>query len=480
MNTLQLIVKQMENEDIRVYKSYVKRSGRSDSRLDLKLFEAYRKEDDPDDAFSLENYGKEGAGAFHRLKNRVITDINKSELLQLFDDPEMQPLFFLSLFKKYYYRNRFELAYRYLAKAEKKAIASEDFRILEEVYTSMLLLVREIDGLQPEEISEKISRVRDILAYKTKLEHLSALLSHRLRSSQNYSVQEDPQLTELAELAQIGINNAEWATYPLLTFQIIKAAMQPLILKGKYMDAADFLQGRIPFIVNAEVPNRRLDELRVEILIYLVNSLNASTLYGKAAEASGLLLKALEKSGEVLYNKFIYFYYQSLVNAYGELHQPEKALAILEEMNEKNVAALNPMYEVFQWINTAVCQFDLGRYQQSVKSISRLYLSKTYRNLDTALKFKIETAELIMRAEKGDWDFVESKLPKMEKEFQTISKEHKREKIIFQLLNDLSENPIMPERKQLSEVAKKLQELPAAKGQEIIDYDAWIQNKLNK
>jgi len=478
MNILQLVVEQMGNEDIRLYKSYVKRSGNDPSRLDLKLFEAYRKGNTDDDEFSQKWYGKEGVGAFHRLKNRVVADINKSELLNLFEEKDTQPFLLYALFKKYYNKNQFELAYRYLLKAEKKAAINEDLRLLDEIYASFLRLVREISAIDPLEISNKIKKNGYVLSYKNRLEELSALVSHRLRSSQNYSQGETNELEKLAELATEGIENWLEKGYHTLSLQILKSACQPLIIQGEYQKVSLFLKDRLDLIVSAEAKNSWIQELRIELLIYFINSLNASGNYSEAVVQAELLKSALQDSSDVLYKKFIYFYYQSLVNAYSELKEPSKSLMILEDMETKQVATLNPMYEVFLWVNTAVCLFDLREYAKSVKTISKLYISPGYKGLDQTLKLKIETAELIIRFERNDLDFAEYKIPRLVKDYQLKNNLNPREFWVIEIISGLSKSPDFRHSEGFRKMVNSLAEIPRDKGQELIDYSSWIENKF--
>jgi len=480
MNILQLVVEQMNNDDIRLYKSYVKRSGNDGTRLDLRLFEAYRKGKTDDDDFSQKWYGKEGAGAFHRLKNRVVADINKSELLNLFEEKETQPFLFYALFKNYYNRNQFELAYRYLLKAEKKAALNEDLRLLDEIYYAFLRLVREIPAVDPAEVAEKIRENGEVLRYKNRLEELSALVSHRLRTSQNYSPGEIKELQLLSDLAGEGVKLWLEKGYDTLSLQILKAVCQPLILRGEYNRVADFLQGHLALITSAEIKNSWIRELRVELLIYLINSLNASGSYATAVGQAELLKNALESGTEVLYKKFIYFYYQSLVNAYSELREPGKSLAILQDMQEHDVASLNPMYEVFLWVNTAVCLFDLKDYSKAAKTISKLYTSRGFKTLDEALKLKIETAELIIRFERGDLDFVDYKVPRLFKEYNLKKGSQSREYLVGEIISGLAKSPDFRYSDNFVKMLAKLETLPKDQGQELVDYSGWLRNKYKK
>lgn len=470
----------MNNDDIRLYKSYVKRSGNDPARLDLRLFEAYRKGKADDDGFSQKFYGKEGAGAFHRLKNRVVADINKSELLNLFDEKEIQPFLLYALFKNYYNRNQFELAYRYLLKAEKKAVFNEDLRLLDEIYSAFLRLVREIPAIDPAGVAKKIKTNWEVLRYKNRLEELSALVSHRLRASQNYSPGDIKELRGLSELAAEGVSLWLEKGYRTLSLQILKAVCQPLILRGEYPQVADFLQDRLPLIAASENKNTWIQELRIELLIYLCNSLNASGKYDAAVTRAELLRDVLETSSGVLYKKFIYFYYQSLVNAYSELREPAKSLAILHDMQAREVASLNPMYEVFLWVNTAVCLFDLREYGRAAKTISKLYTSPGFKGLDGALKLKIETAELIMRFERNDLDFTDFKVPRLVKEYQLKKTPASREYLVCEIISGLGRSPDFRYSESFAQMAEELERTPAEKGQELIDYSAWLNNKYRR
>ena len=82
MNLLQEVVLSLNKEESRFFKLFAGRTNTKDERKDLLLFDFIKKSDPIDeDKIATKLYG-ENKNAFYRLKNRLLTDLNKSLLLQ--------------------------------------------------------------------------------------------------------------------------------------------------------------------------------------------------------------------------------------------------------------------------------------------------------------------------------------------------------------------------------------------------------------
>ena len=88
MNLLQEVVLSLNKEESRFFKLYAGRTNTKDERKDLILFDYIKKSDTiNEDKISNKLYGK-NKNAFYRLKNRLLTDLNKSLLLQHLNNEE--------------------------------------------------------------------------------------------------------------------------------------------------------------------------------------------------------------------------------------------------------------------------------------------------------------------------------------------------------------------------------------------------------
>ena len=149
MGLLQKIILLLNKEDIRSYKLLANRTHANSNRKDLFLFDQIKKQklffDESSTISTLYNGNK---NAYFRLKNRLIKDIEKSQLLQHgFKSPEIYNVLLFLLAKIFIQKKAFEIAVVYLKKAEKKAIQINDYPLLELIYKELLDLSNSINSI---------------------------------------------------------------------------------------------------------------------------------------------------------------------------------------------------------------------------------------------------------------------------------------------------------------------------------------------
>ena len=108
MDILNSIVAGMSKEQVRYFKVYLSRSHDRDDRLDIQLFDYMRKtgEEYDEEKIFKKLYHSEDKNSFYRLRNRLLQDLNKSTLIQHYDDDETgYTLHLLALEKFYFSRN---------------------------------------------------------------------------------------------------------------------------------------------------------------------------------------------------------------------------------------------------------------------------------------------------------------------------------------------------------------------------------------
>ena len=185
----------------------------------------------------------------------------------------------------------------------------------------------------------------------------------------------------------------------------------------------------------------------------------------------------MEEYHHLLYDKYIFFYYNAQVINYSQLN-PQKAREILEDLKDNEKIISNSFYHLFVYLNLAVILFTLKQYKDAAKHISRLYLLEGYKTAQPALKLKIHIAELIIRYQLGDLEVLASKLQLVKKDFASLlnSEEMLNEKEIIAIISEL----ITSKRsKRLKERIQRFleDESPAGEGDaEVISYRNWLQS----
>ena len=188
MNLLQEVILSLNKEESRFFKLYAGRTNIKDERKDLQLFDFIKKSDTIDeDKIANKLYGK-NKNAFYRLKNRLLTDLNKSLLLQHLNHEEdlsiLQNLLLSRLFRQ---KQKNKVAEVYLKKAEKKAEQIEAYELLNLIYNELIKLSHDMISIDVEDYIEKKKTNNERLRRIHEIDDVLAAVMFRIRSAQNFS-----------------------------------------------------------------------------------------------------------------------------------------------------------------------------------------------------------------------------------------------------------------------------------------------------
>lgn len=160
----------------------------------------------------------------------------------------------------------------------------------------------------------------------------------------------------------------------------------------------------------------------------------------------------------------------------------EKAISILEGVLEDKTLKNTPFYELFVYMNLSILWFEKKDFHASVKFLNKLYLHPEFKNADSGLKFKIAIAELIIRFELLDFDFLEVKIKQVKRQFRTVlaGSVNLREKEFLSILGKMIGTPELKRNKKLVSAIQKFtsSKQDVLNDTEVIDYSSWLKEKI--
>jgi tetratricopeptide (TPR) repeat protein len=228
--------------------------------------------------------------------------------------------------------------------------------------------------------------------------------------------------------------------------------------------------------------SKETHENKLQMITYLVNTLFKNGKYQESLIFAEELKTGMEEYAKQFYEKYLFYYYNALVINYSELDKV-KAINFLNELLDNKKVMTKPYYEFFVYINLSLLCFDMGDYDRALGYLVKLYQKDGYKNMDKALKFKINIAEVIIRLELKEHDFIEHKIQQLRKDFaDLISKEgYGREKEFIKLIKSMNRVADIKHDKLLQNKIRDFVELSIPSEQEdteIIKYKNWLQTKL--
>ena len=422
MKTLNLLVDSMNKEEIRHLKIFLKRTNANGERKDVKLFDYVKKSGSKFSDAAVQNqlYGPTGRNAYYRLKNRLIEDIGKSLALQYNSQTDAnQVLHYISLSRHFQIKQLYDLAFHYLRKAERRATQGMNYELLDLIYSDFIKLSHDSLTVNPEEYIRKREEISTKLQRLRQIDDVLAAVIYRIKVSANYSGQDRSVLDLLEQTVEDFSNDPEVRESPVLRFKIYHAVSRILLQQHDYKALEDYLQSTWKEFTGEGLFRKSNHETKLQMLVYLANSLFKNNKLEEALQVSSQLKEAMEEWGGFLSDKYLVYYYNTQVYCYSILNR-DKALEILEEAGTNPVIAKAPLYSAIFKGQQAQILFDQRKFRAANRSIIRMKLDDGFESLDHGFQLQVRVAELIVRFELEDSDFIESQVDLINKDFKDL------------------------------------------------------------
>lgn len=483
MDAVGAIIKHLTKEEVRFFKLYHSRM-ETGERKDILLFDYIRKNgpEYEEDKIVTKLYGSAGRNAYYRLRNRLLSDLSKCLLLQHFNEEEtLTAINQFALARFYSSRNHTGLAAHFLRKAEARAQSLEHFELLDLVYGEFIRLSHELLEINPETYIRKRQENQERIRQIRSIDDVVAVLSYRLKTSQNFARGDQPVLELLQKTVDDFLDDPELRKSPKFRFRIYTAVSQILLQRRDYAALEEYLLKTYKEFTKLGLFNKSNHDIKLQMLTYLVNSLFKNDKLKQSLQYSEQLRESMEEYDGILRDKYLFFYYNSLVINYSRLDK-EKAIEVLEDIRENRKITATPFYEIFIYLNLAVLHFDLGRYRESIRFMTRLYQLDSFANADRALQFKIAVTELMIRYELRDMQYLEYRIQKIRREFRDFLRrpEFLKEKEFLNLIGRLETDSSKPAFvKSISQFIDNYKDTDESDA-EILSYANWLSEKSKR
>jgi tetratricopeptide (TPR) repeat protein len=482
MDILLQLVSNLTKEELRFFKLYASRLNDSKDRKDLELLDFIRKsgsEYEEDKILKL-LYGTAGKNAFYRLKNRLTQDLSKSLVLQHFDDEEFNnTLYFISLSKLFYRRSQFKLSFYFLRKAERQAKALEFYELLEIIYGDYIRLSYELLTIDPAYYIELRKENSSQLFNLRQIDDVLSVVSYRLKVTQNFSPKENNVLDLLEKTISNFAQDEELKKSPTFRIRIYQAVSRILLQRHDYPNLEVYLLKTYQEFTSDSLFNKSNHEIKLQMLTYLANTLSKTGQSEKSLQFAEKLKVAMDEFGRLYYEKYLFFYYNSLVINYFKIDL-DKGIDLLEQMGQ-NDNLKSPFYEQFIYLNLGIFYFEKGNFRQSARNITKLYQLPDFANADVNLQFRVAIAELIVRFEIQDFEFLERRIDQVKKEFkpQLSEPNFESETKMVELLRQMTK-PGFKKNKKLMNIVEwfRSNRSELENEEQLINFNDWINSRF--
>lgn len=486
MNILPEVIGNMNKEEIRNFKLFINRTEKATERKDEVLFDSIRKQfpEYDEDKILKKLYNSEDKNALYRLKNRLFEDIGKSLMLHYYDANEYNIILnYLFLSRLFQSKGQAPTAYYYLNKAFRKANENEHLDWLDIIYGEFIKLSHETLEINPEEYIQKRKDNRSKLNKVQEIDDILAALIYRIKVSQNFAKQN----TQILDLLQKTVNDfaksKDVKNSPVLRFKIYQSVSRILLQQQDYKSLEKYLLKTFDEFTKEKLFNKNNHDTKLQMLTYLINSLFKNKKIDLSLTYVDKLKSAMEEFGKALYDKYLFYYYNSLVINYS-VKNIDKAIEILHEAKDNSSIKKLPIYNVFVYLNLAVLNFDKRNFKESLKHLVKPMMQDAFQHLDEAWHLKLAVFELMIRYELNDFDYLEHKSERIRKEYAALLKkeEYTRQKQMVLVIDKMVKSDGIKKNKQLLKEINVLLDgilLNSTSDTDIINYSDWLKAKVN-
>jgi hypothetical protein len=456
------------------------RTNANEDRKDVALFDFIKKnKDNLNEDLILKKLYKSSIdkNSFYRLKNRLLNEINKSLLLLHHNKTEyLTVLNCIALSKLFIEKSDYKLAYEYLIQAEQKAAKQEFYDLLDLIYSDLIKLSQESVEFNPIEFIEKRKLNHKSLHILQEIDDLLAALVYRIKISQNYSTN-NYQFTEvLNKTINDFIGNEEVKKSTKIQFKVYHSISRILLQHRDYVSLEEYLKLTYRDFSKRGLFNKSNHETKLQMLTYLINSLFKNKKTDESLGTTQQLFVAMQEHDSLLFNKYLFYYYNSLVINY-QVSDKYKAIEVLQEAKTKTEIQQLPFYTIFIHLNLAVLNFDTQNFKEARKNLSKLKISDHYKNMDKVFQFKVAIFELLTCFELEDIDLFDYQLHLIRKDYKELLDKdaYRREQLFIHILT-LMENK---KETSLTTYINELNALPTSDN-DMINYNDWLRLKTKK
>ncbi len=486
MDILKKTIYKLNKEEIINYKLYANRTQSNDERKDIQLFDLLKKqpESDTNEDRLLEKLypSVNNKNIYYRLKNRLLNEINNS-LVQFYCYEKNNHDIYseLSLYKVFLKKNDWPLANYHLLKAEKKAITIQDFSLLDVIYTEHINLSIQFGETTPTVFIRKRELNQVKLNEIRALDDSLAKIIYELKRSQNFSKTKN-HTTQVLNKAILHLNSKKEFRHNLVfKTKLFNAISRLLLSQQQYESLEKYTLATYQEFLQKNYFSKTNHDIKLQMLAYLCNALFVNKKYVVSLQYIGELHDAMKEYKRLLYNAYVFFYYNALINNY-TVTDPEKAIEISNEAKENKVIAGHPTHLGYVYLNLAGAYFDLKQHKTALKNIIKLYNHKLFDTIDNSFKVKILITEIILRIETNDLEYALRLIDTLKKQNKLLfsKKDYKQDADFIHLLMELIKKHDFKNSKYSKVLAKTFcnKNYPHHNSS-IVHYKEWLSEKFN-
>lgn len=487
MDKLQEVVGTFSTDDQKEFRNFLRRQTLRKDRKDLALFDWLVAQPKASGRETLKHlYPNENRVAYHALRKRLLRHMSDYIVLKRLNEDTSSVstvMGLLSLCRYLFEKGSSGLAWDFLRKAEKTAIAGEQFELLHSVYQLQVEMADREGADELTSIVEKRHHNKQLADEDERASIASSLIRQSLRQVRLDGRELDFDAIVQQVLAEYGLQEAI-AKRPKLMYNIVSMVRSAMLAKKDFYSFEPFIIAQYSQM-EASGGFTKVHQLYQVNLLYMI----AHVLYrNKKFAASNLYLRQLQGflEGDSRQHFPTFRARFVLLKAANHSYIGESRLGAeqLAAYLAKPEGRPTPAELLNVRLNLAVYQFQLEDFRQSNRLLQHFPHSDAWcaKKMGREWVLRKNMVELIVQIELGNTDIAHNRLRAIERQFKSLF-EQPTYRRVRQFLLLLRFTIDYPERLATPEFAERIDRaiefIPASREDlNAMGFYAWIKAKL--
>jgi hypothetical protein len=482
MDTLHSLIRSLTKEELRAFKLYSQRYASGADGLSSRLLDMMRKEDVADEETIFGKiYGANGdKNTYYRLKNRLQEDVCDTLVMLHFGRSETNHLHrAICTYNILMQKSKPELAYHFIRKAEKKARETENYELLDLIYANIVKLSNEVMGINPEEYISKQTANAKMLDRLRQMDQVLATLNYRIKVTQNFQKGNDSLLKLVDKTVRDFSKDKSISDNRAFQIKIYRIISQAMVQQNKFKELESFLLRTYSVFKSKNWFDRETHDVQLQMLVYITNTFITQNKFTDAVSYSNQLGVEILKYDRLHYEKYMFFYYNNLLIINIDTDY-QKALTVLSDFESAAGKGSNSYYDQFINLNRSLLYFKMGKIEDAIRALTKLYINDNYKKADRSFKLKVEIAEAIMQYEANDNQTANKRIKQIRKAYKDMIGEEMfaDDKAILDILQNLTlADGKKIDAKTLRKINSLIKEMKEKEEitTHVIDYQKWLE-----
>lgn len=486
MRNLHQIISTLSKEEKRFFKIYLHRfentSGESKAET---LFDLVNKQTITNDDHLAQILYPDNKNAYYRLKNRLIEELEKSLLLQHTNLTDRIALTTqICIAKIYLHKKLYSEAFALLKKLEQPALKSEKYELLNLIYSEITEMAIHYNKINLEEWQKK--QLINADKYKTRLQTNQIIqnISYRLIKS-NFDVRDENISKTLQELQQKLSIDPALINSVRMQFELSQTIRRLLLQKQDFVALESYLTDNYTEFEQKGLYTKDTHPNKIVTLVWIINTLLKNRKFETIAHYAQILHTSLHEHRKMLYDSYIWTYYQAMVVQYFYSGKPAEALQLLSKLSEEKSQKTELFHSFFVHGNLSAIHYCQGQLQKAMNSLKPLLIKDVFNRLSVELQLRLSILEIMLHFDNSDFAFIDYRITDMRSTFKALleNPQYKREKDFLGLLKKCAgtaqpfKNLVV-----INTVQQFIDQSPpfAPGSNEFISYRIWLESKVKQ